>query len=198
MIVAAALVGYLLGTFPSADLVTRVATRGQVDIRAVGSGNPGTYNAIKSIGTKWGIVVLVLDVAKGLAAGVLGRELAGDAGAYLAATLAIAGHIWPVWTRFRGGKGVATSAGSSLAVFPVYVPVNLAVAYLGAVKAQRTLVGTQLGCVVWIVAAALWWAFDLPNLWGPPPGPGLLAFSVAGTAMILLAFRRPGAISEAG
>ena len=188
MIVLAALVGYLLGTFPSADLVTRIATRGELDIRAVGSGNPGTLNAMKSIGTVWGIVVLVLDVLKGIAAGVIGRELAGTDGAYVAAAASIAGHIFPVWTGFRGGKGVATSAGACIAVFPLYFPLDAAVAYLTAVRSQRATIGTQVGCVGWVVAAVLWTVFDWPNLWGPAPGPGLVAFSVVGASMILWAF----------
>src|SRR3954454_670590 len=107
-VVLAIVAGYLLGTFPSADLVTRLATRGKVDIREVGSGNLGTLNAIHELGTIWGIVVLVLDVAKGIAAALLGWVLGADAGAYLGPTAPIVGHIFPLWTGFRGGKGVAT------------------------------------------------------------------------------------------
>ncbi len=188
MIVVAVVVGYLLGTFPSADLVTRIATRGRVDIRQVGTGNPGTLNAMKSIGTGWGIVVLVLDVAKGIGAGLLGRLIAGDDGAYAAATASIAGHIFPVWTRFRGGKGVATSVGACIAVFPIYVPLDVVVAYLGAVKSRRATIGTQMGCLIWMAASLVWTAFDWPNLWGPAPGRGMLAFSVLGSSMILWAF----------
>lgn len=188
MIAIALVVGYLLGTFPSADLVTRIATRGNVDIRQVGTGNPGTLNAMKSVGTSWGIVVLVLDVAKGIAAGLLGRWIAGADGAYGAATASIAGHIFPVWTRFRGGKGVATSAGACMAVFPLYFPLNAVVAYLSAVRSRRATIGTQVGCVIWVIAAVAWTAFDWPNLWGPEPGAGLIAFAVVGSMMILWAF----------
>jgi glycerol-3-phosphate acyltransferase PlsY len=188
VIVVAALVGYLLGTFPSADLVTRLATRGQVDIREVGTGNPGALNAMRSVGRSWGIVVMALDVAKGIVAALIGWWIAGDNGAYAAATASIAGHIFPVWTRFRGGKGVATSAGACIAVFPLYFPLNAVVAYLTAVKSQRATIGTQVGCAIWIVAAVLWTAFDWPNLWGPETGPGLIVFSVVGSIMILWAF----------
>ena len=188
MIVVAAVVGYLLGSFPSADLVTRLATRGQVDIREVGTGNPGALNAMRSVGRAWGIVVMVLDVVKGIVAGLIGWWIAGDNGAYVAATTSIAGHIFPVWTRFRGGKGVATSAGACMAVFPLYFPLNAVVAYLTAVRSQRATIGTQVGCAIWIVAAVLWTVFDWPNLWGPPTGPGLIGFSVVGSMMILWAF----------
>lgn len=188
MIVVAGLVGYLLGTFPSADLVTRIATRGEVDIRDVGTGNPGALNAMRSVGRAWGIVVMVLDVAKGIAAGFLGGWIAGADGAYAAATASIAGHIFPVWTRFRGGKGVATSAGACMAVFPLYFPLNAAVAYLTAVRSRRATIGTQVGCAVWVAAAGVWTAFDWPNLWGPEPGPGLIVFAIVGSGMILWAF----------
>lgn len=180
--------GYLLGTFPSADLVTRLATRGRVDIRQTGSGNPGTLNAIQVLGGGWGVVVLGLDVAKGIVAGFVGLVLVGDGGAYAAATASIAGHIFPVWTRFRGGKGVATSAGACLAVFPAYFPINLVVALLSALRARRAELGTWVGCGVWVLSACLWWAFDWPNLWGPAADPGLVAFSAVGSAMILWAF----------
>ena len=187
-IAAAIVVGYLLGTFPSADLVTRIATRGELDIRAIGSGNPGTLNAIQSIGTAWGVVVLVLDVTKGVAAGLLGEFLGGDVAAYLGATASVAGHVFPVWTGFRGGKGVATSAGACIAVFPAYVPIDFVVAMLGELRSRRALVGTQIGCAIWIVAAGLWWGFGWSNLWAPAPSAWLLVFSVAGSAMILWAF----------
>lgn len=189
MIVLAVVAGYLLGTFPSADLVTRVATRGRVDIRAVGSGNPGTLNAIQSVGTTWGLVVLVLDIAKGVAAGFLGGALAGAPGAYLGATASVAGHIFPVWTRFHGGKGVATSAGACIAVFPAYVPIDLVVAFLGAARSRQAVVGTRIGCAVWVVASVLWWSFGWSNLWGPKPSVWLVGFALVGAGMILWAFR---------
>ena len=188
MVVVAIVIGYLLGTFPSADLVTRVATRGSVDIRAVGSGNPGTLNAIQSVGTGWGIVVLVLDMGKGVAAGLIGRSLGGADAAYLAATASIAGHIFPVWTRFRGGKGVATSVGACIAVFPAYVPIDFVVAMLGAARSRRAVIGTRIACGIWVAAAVAWTVFDWPNLWGPPPGPMLIVFSVLGAGMIVWAF----------
>src|ERR1700683_3072213 len=105
-VVAALAVGYLLGTFPTAVLVTRLATRGSVDIRTTGSGNPGGLNTAQVVGRAWGGVVIAVDVAKGIGAGLLGWVIAGPVVAYGAATAAIAGHIWPLWTRFRGGKGV--------------------------------------------------------------------------------------------
>ena len=114
--VAAALAGYLVSTFPTADLVTRLATRGRVDIRAVGSGNPGGFNTMRSVGKAWGVLVILVDVLKGTAAALAGWAIGDTAGAYAGATAGIAGHIFPVWTGFRGGKGVATALGTMLPI----------------------------------------------------------------------------------
>jgi acyl phosphate:glycerol-3-phosphate acyltransferase len=187
--VLAIAIGYLLGTIPSAAVVAWLATRGEVNLREAGSGNPGAINAIKMLGTRWGLVVLVADIAKGLAAGAVGIVIAGDPGAYAAATAAIAGHIFPVWSGFRGGKGVATSAGACLAVFPAYFPIDLAVAGASALKSRRADLGTQVACFVWVVSALVWWLADLPNLWGPDPSVGLFLFAVIGSTMILYKFR---------
>ena len=184
-VAAAGAVGYLCGSFPTADIVTRIATQGRLNLRSEGSGNPGATNAAKVLGTKWGLVVLVVDIAKGVAAGFAGVAIGGDGGGYLAATLSIAGHIFPLWTGFRGGKGVATSAGACLAVFPMFFPIDLAVAAVGAVAAKQAERTTQISGVVWISAALVWWLADLPNAWGPTPAWGLLAFAVIGTTMIL-------------
>ncbi len=187
--VIAAVVGYLLGTIPSADVVSWLATRGRVDLRVAGSGNPGAINAIKMLGTRWGLVVLATDIAKGGAAGLIGLAIGGDPGAYAAATAAIGGHIFPVWRRFKGGKGVATSAGACLAAFPAYFPIDLAVAGASALKSRRADLGTQIACLIWVVSALVWWQLDLPNLWGPDPSVGLFLFAVIGSSMILYKFR---------
>jgi glycerol-3-phosphate acyltransferase PlsY len=187
--VLAAAVGYLLGTIPSAGVVAWLATRGEINLREAGSGNPGAINAIKMLGARWGLLVLAADIAKGAVAVVLGRLIGDDPGAYAAATAAIAGHIFPVWSRFRGGKGVATSAGACLAAFPAYFPIDLIVAGASALRSRRADIGTQVAAVIWIVAAAIWWAFDLPNLWGPDPSVGLLLFALIGSSMILYKFR---------
>lgn len=189
LITAAAVVGYLVGTFPSADVAARIATRGRVDLRTSGSGNPGGLNAMKEIGTAWGVAVILADMAKGAIAAALGALIGSGAGAYAAATASMAGHIFPVWTGFRGGKGVATSAGACLAVFPAFFPIDAAVAAVGALSTRNPERTIWTNGVVWIGAAVVWTAADLSNLWGPEPGIGLLAFSVLGSAMIIYKFR---------
>jgi glycerol-3-phosphate acyltransferase PlsY len=182
-----ALIGYVIGMFPSADLVARLATRGQVDLRAAGSGNPGGLNAARVLGKKWGLLVIVMDAAKGALAGFLGLLL-GDAGAYAAGTAVIAGHCWPVYNGFRGGTGVAAAGGSFFTVFPPMVPIDglltAAVAFLG--KSSRLAIKVAL--VIWVVAAAVWWAADWSLWWGPEPSVGLLVYAVIGAAIIQARF----------
>jgi acyl phosphate:glycerol-3-phosphate acyltransferase len=188
-VLLATVLGYLAGTFPSADVVSRVATRGRVDLRAAGSGNPGGLNAMKQIGTAWGIVVIVADMVKGVVAGVVGIAVAGDGGGYAAATASMAGHIFPVWNRFRGGKGVATSAGACLAVFPAFFPIDAAVATVGAARTRNPERTIWVNAIVWVGSALAWWLADLPNLWGPEPAWGLVAFSAIGAALVVGKFR---------
>ena len=184
-VAAAVGAGYLVGTFPTAVLVTRAATRGRVDIRDAGTGNPGGLNTAQVIGKRWGTLVMAVDAVKGAAGGALGWVIGGPVGAYAGAVAAIAGHIWPVWTRFRGGMGVATSGGAVIAVFPAFFPVDAAVAGIGAAKLRNTERAVQLSCSVWVAAALLWWLADLPNLWGPDPTLALPISQTVGAAIIL-------------
>ncbi len=184
----AGLGGYLAGTFPSASVASGLASGGAVDLRSTGSGNPGALNAAQQLGSAWGVGVLVADAAKGYVGAIVGRRLAGDAGAYLGATAAIGGHIAPVWSHFRGGKGVATSAGACLAVFPAYFPIDAAVAAMGAVTTRNPESATQVSALAWTVSALVWWRRKWPNAWGPQPTAGLPLFAAAGSAMILTKF----------
>jgi acyl phosphate:glycerol-3-phosphate acyltransferase len=190
--VGVVVLGYLLGTIPFADLVTRVATRGDVDIRRAGSGNPGGFNTFRSVGKGWGVVVVLLDGGKAMLAGLIALVLVGDAAAYAAATAAIAGHIWPVWTGFRGGKGVAAAGGAVLGVFPAFFPLNLVVLASGVAIFRRSRPAMLLGMSAWMVAAVLWTAFDWPNVWGPDPSAGLVVFSVLGAGMVVAKFTLAG------
>ncbi len=118
------LIGYLAGSVPFAFLLARSAG---VDVRTAGSGNVGAANVLRTAGAGPGALVLLLDVAKGAAAVLLAYAVAGGASvAALSGAAAIVGHIYPVWLRFHGGKGVAVAAG----VFSVLAPVATAVSGL--------------------------------------------------------------------
>jgi glycerol-3-phosphate acyltransferase PlsY len=109
----AALGGYALGSIPFGLILTRLAGLG--DIRAIGSGNIGATNVLRTGRKDLAALTLVLDGAKGAAAVLIANRWGPDL-AVLAAGGALLGHIWPVWLRFRGGKGVATALGIALAL----------------------------------------------------------------------------------
>ena len=154
-------------------------------MRAVGSGNPGGVNVMKAAGKKWGIVTILVDLLKGVVGGVAGWLIGGETGAYVGATAAIAGHIFPIWFKFRGGKGVATSGGAVLVVFPIYFPIDVVVAALGVRSTRNNDITIFLSAPVWVLAAVAWWLLDLPNLWGPEPTVALPISAAIGASMIL-------------
>ena len=111
-----AIVGYLLGSIPTADLVS-----GSVDLRDVGDRNPGYWNARQALGSRTALPVLVGDVGKGLAATAVGRAVAGPGQrwpAFVGAGAAMAGHAWPLFAGFRGGRAVATFIGAAAVLSP--------------------------------------------------------------------------------
>jgi glycerol-3-phosphate acyltransferase PlsY len=125
-------VAYLLGSIPFGLILVRVV-RGE-DVRLSGSGNIGATNVARTGGAKLGVATLVLDALKGYAGvafaiAISHREASIDAGlaAALAALCAILGHVFPVWLKFRGGKGVATAVGAFLGLAPRAVLVVLAI-----------------------------------------------------------------------
>lgn len=112
-------VAYLLGTFPSAELI---ASRYGKEITKVGSGNPGASNVIRELGWKAGMSVFLMDMAKAAIAVSIAWAVTGEqrgALSYAAMCGAIVGHVAPVFRKFRGGKGVASGGGAMFVLFPV-------------------------------------------------------------------------------
>ena len=109
---------YLLGAVPFGLLIARA--RAGVDLRQVGSGNIGATNVLRAVGKGAAALTLLLDMAKGALAVGIARALgASTVGVALAAVAAVLGHVFPVFLRFRGGKGVATTLGVVLGAMPV-------------------------------------------------------------------------------
>ena len=191
-LLSAALVGYLAGTFPTADIVARYAAKGEgdaVDLREAGTGNPGALNAAKVLGWKWGAIILAGDVLKGALASLAGRAVAGDNGAYAAGSGAVIGHCAPVWSRFRGGKGLATSTGTTLICFPAYVPIDMSLAAATlALSRGRAGIATYVASAVFIGAAVYWWRSGKGNLWGPKATVLLPGYAVSSSAIIAYRF----------
>lgn len=188
---AAALSGYVVGTFPTADVVAKRVSKGTVDLRRVGSGNPGGANALKMLGKRAGYTVMAGDIGKGAVASVLGGLVGGPTGAHVGGTSSVIGHCFPVWTKFQGGKGVAASIGQCLVTFPAYFPVDLAVAAATAANPllkQRAFTATLCSSSAWIIGGMVWWRKGLGNLWGPAPGPALPIASIVSSAVIAYRF----------
>lgn len=152
------LVAYLLGSVSGSLVLGRL--RG-VDIREHGSGNAGGTNALRTLGWRFALGVAAIDVAKGALAAWLalrlapvGQPLSVTAHGYLAAALAIVGHVWPVWHGFRGGKGAATAVGGLLVLWPWALPLLLlawvaVVAATGYVGLATVVAGLTLPLQAW-------------------------------------------------
>ena len=118
MAVFAVFLAYCLGSVPFALLLAR--RWGTADLRHIGSGNIGATNVLRASGVTAGLLVALLDIAKGAAGVVLAERLTAPGGTPAVAGLAaIIGHVYPVWLRFRGGKGVATACGVFAALAPI-------------------------------------------------------------------------------
>ena len=151
-------VGYLVGSIPIGLVVGRVA-RG-IDIREFGSGKIGFTNVVRTVGTRWGIVALLGDIAKGAAPVVLARLISDEPFVAMAAGLAVAiGHDWPVFAGFRGGRGVAASYGVVLALNPLaaaaLLPVGIVIIGITRIVSLMSVVMAPAVAVVFVVLAAL-------------------------------------------
>lgn len=150
--VVAVLVGYAVGALSPATLL---ASRRGVDLRSVGSGNPGATNAGRALGRRTGAVVALLDVAKG-ALPAAGFAAIDHRAGLLAGLAAVLGHVTSPFLRGRGGRGVATAAGAILGSHPLWAPVVLLV-WLVVLAASRwtTLASVCAALAVLLVAVAV-------------------------------------------
>ena len=172
---AAIVLGYLLGSIPFGLLLTRMAGLG--DIRAIGSGNIGATNVLRTGNKKLAAATLLLDALKATAAALAGFYIAGPEAGLLAGFGAFIGHLFPVWIGFTGGKGVATYIGTLLGVAPLWVlafaAVWLTVAFVSRYSSLSALVATlvipvalwivgeeKIALVMAIMTAVSWWRHE--------------------------------------
>lgn len=106
------IISYLIGNFSSAYILGKLFKR--KDVREYGSGNAGATNALRVFGIKIGLIAFILDVLKGVLATTIGNKIAGFNGALIASIFVVLGHNWPIFLKFKGGKGIATSLGAML------------------------------------------------------------------------------------
>jgi glycerol-3-phosphate acyltransferase PlsY len=171
-------VAYLVGSLPFSFLVARAF--GVKDVRRVGSGNVGATNVLRSAGKAAGLLALLLDAGKGAAATLLAARLAPSDAALpaLAALLAVVGHMYPVWLRFQGGKGVATGLGAFAPLAPL--------AALGAVAGFAAVAWATRYVSLGSIAGALTLAALAWLLGGPTP---VVGSAVVGAGLILYRHR---------
>jgi acyl phosphate:glycerol-3-phosphate acyltransferase len=148
--IAAVVAGYLLGSIDFGVIIPRL--RG-VDIYTQGSGNPGTTNVLRAMGRKTAAVVMAGDLAKGLAAAAMGDLAAGEAAGFASGLAAVFGHCFPIWHRFRGGKGVATAGGMMLWLEPLLGAALLLVWLTLAYLAKRASVASLVVAAVLVPGA---------------------------------------------
>ena len=176
-------VAYLLGSIPFGYLLVKYVFTSGEDVRKVGSGGIGATNVTRRAGIKAGLLTYVFDVAKGAAAVMLMRLVADDDYFWIgaAAIAAIVGHIFPVFLKFKGGKGVATGVGVYLALAPYSVLSTLVlwalIAYLTRYISLASIIGTA--------AVPLWTLLYYGWLWPSPHLKGLLIIALSGCALIV-------------
>ena len=164
---------YLFGTIPFALLVSRRA--GGADVRYAGSGNVGTANVLRTAGVPTAVFVLVLDMSKGAAAVLLAQRLgAGSVLLSVAAAAVVTGHVFPVWLKFRGGKGVATACGAFLVLAPTATVLAVGVFTVVVWATRYVSVGSVSASVL------------LPPLVYANDGPPTVVAAVSGVALLIL------------
>lgn len=175
------LVGYLVGSIPSGLLVSKLS-RG-IDLRQYGSGSTGATNTLRILGLRASAVVLGGDLLKGFLVVLLARYSLGSTSAeVLAALAAILGHNWPIFARFKGGRGVATGLGGLFAMLP-WVGLACVAVFLAAIALFRY---ASLGSLMGVLTALLLTAVLV--LWGQNPAEYLL-YGLLGAPLIVFQHR---------
>lgn len=159
IIVVALVSAYLLGSLPSAYIAGRLVKG--VDIRRVGGGNVGAANTMREVGILAGFAVLLADVGKGALAVLIANWLGLEQiWVFAAGFLAVAGHMFPVWLRFRGGQGAATTMGVLLAVVPLAFAISFALMAITVLITSNVRLGAVAGLaplplIIWLLGGEL-------------------------------------------
>jgi glycerol-3-phosphate acyltransferase PlsY len=165
---------YLAGSIPFGLLLARAKG---VDLRQVGSGNIGATNVARALGKGWAVAVLAADAGKGFVPVWLGRRLEMPPRVIaIAGAAAIVGHMFTIFLRGRGGKGVATSLGVALALSPVAALVGFAVYVVTFVATRLSSLGSLLGV----------WTFSLMYVLREQPARPLIALAIGGATLVTL------------
>ena len=190
--VAVVVIAYLLGSIPIGLIIGKLK-RG-VDIREYGSGKTGATNVMRTLGTKLGVLTLVLDVVKGGGAVMLAAVIVdGGSGSFTiggvsvhwqhvaqvaAGLAAIAGHNWPIFAKFKGGRGVTAYFGTLFAIFPPAGIFGAEVVAIAALRSRQMSRGSILGALAaWCLMIPLTIVYNFPPIY--------LAYGLAGIALLV-------------
>jgi len=157
------ILSYLIGSIMSGDLVARFK---KIDLRSQGSGNVGATNVFRTMGTLYGVIVLVADVLKGVIAVLLGVWVDNHYGfnsnlPILAGILAIVGHNWPIYAKFKGGKGIATSLGVLIALSPTSLLIAFPVWLLALLLSGYVSVGSILSAIAYPISVFIFYPHQI-------------------------------------
>ncbi len=180
-IVIGALIGYLIGAIPFGLIIGRFAKG--VDLREHGSHRTGATNALRTLGAKAAALIFALDIAKGVAAVLIARALAGDQAEWAAAVAgfaAVVGHNWSVFIRFTGGRGVATSVGAIGAVSPWTLVVISPVVWLVMWRWRYVSLGSLVGALIMPIVTIGWFLVGKANA-------PAIAYAVCASALVAFA-----------
>jgi glycerol-3-phosphate acyltransferase PlsY len=137
---------YVIGSIPFALILAR--RWGAVDLRRIGSGNLGAANVMRASGITAGVLVAILDITKGACSVMLAARFSQHAAAPAAAGVAaIVGHVYPIWLRFRGGKGVATACGAFSVLTPLAIPPALVIFLITVTMTKYVSLGSMLATI---------------------------------------------------
>lgn len=159
-----AVFAYLIGSTPFGWLMGKLFFK--EDIRKSGSGNVGATNALRRFGTLPGIIVLLLDMAKGIVAVYLASKIfePQSLSLTLAAAFVILGHIFPIWLSFQGGKGVATAAGAFLMIVPLPLIIALAVFLLTVAITRYVSLGSIFASISLLICVILYHVYHFLHI----------------------------------
>jgi len=195
--IAAVVIAYLLGSIPFGLIIGKL--KGSVDVRQRGSGKTGATNVMRTVGTKFGILTMILDVVKAAGAVVLAGVII-DSGALTIGSIplhqmaqvtaglaVVAGHNWPIFAKFKGGKGVTAYFGTLFVIYPPAAIFGVEVLAISALRSRHMSLGSILGALAaWCLLVPLTIIYDSPPIY--------LAYGLA--AIVLLIYQHRGNISR--
>ena len=191
--VVVVIIGYLLGAIPFGLVIGRLVKG--VDVRHYGSGRTGATNVMRAVGTKFGVLTIALDLGKAIGAVVLAKVIIGDSfvslGGFplhwqvaqvMSGVAVVVGHNWPVFAKFKGGRGVTTFFGTMFAIYPPAALFGTEIWATVALGSKYMSLGSILGvAATWCLMIPLTIAYDLPPIY--------LAYGLAAMALVIYQHR---------